>query len=271
MNIKFWKMHGAANDFILIDDRAQRFPETDSEWIREIAARRTGIGCEGLILIQPSESSDFRMRFFNPDGSEVEMCGNGARCIARLAFDIGAAPGQMTIETVAGQLNASIDNESVVLGMTEPHSWTINRPLALSAGEYLCSSVNTGVPHAAIVVDDLDSIDIQKLGSEIRYHQAFSPAGTNANFLKVLNSTSISVRTYERGVEAETMACGTGLTASALVAAKLGLVEPPVTVIPASGYTLIVDFTLTEKGAADVTLRGPAVYVFEGTLNYHGI
>lgn len=268
MNIDFWKMHGASNDFIMVDDRKRTFPVDDGEWIQSIATRRTGVGCEGVILIQPSETADIRMRFFNPDGSEVEMCGNGARCLARLALDIGAAPANMSIETIAGELKATVTDNSVTLFMTEPKDWTLEETLALGSSTCSCSAVNTGVPHAVIVVDDLPGLDIKKMGALVRYHDRFKPAGTNANFISVDSSSRISVRTYERGVEDETLACGTGITASALIAAKLGLVKAPVTVVPASGDELKVDFSLTTSGADKVTLSGPAEYVFRGTLKY---
>ncbi len=270
MKIDFWKMHGAANDFIMVDDRNETFPITDQKWIESIASRRTGVGCEGVILIQPSATSSFRMRFFNPDGSEVEMCGNGARCIARLASDIGVAPSEMTIETIAGQLKSTVDGSSVILGMTEAIDWALKQPIDIEGETYEYSSVNTGVPHAVFVLENIADIDICKLGAAVRYHDIFAPAGTNANFLELAGENTILLRTYERGVEDETLACGTGMCASALIAAKHGLVNAPVTVIPASGDRLTVDFTLTDAGAADVTLTGPAEYVFQGTLNYPG-
>jgi diaminopimelate epimerase len=268
MKIDFWKMHGAANDFIMVDDRKATFPIDDQAWITSVASRRTGVGCEGIILIQESKTSDFRMRFMNPDGTEVEMCGNGARCVARLASDIGAAQCVMTIDTVAGQLKATVSAETVVLGMTDPFDWKLDGSLTIDGERHDCSSVNTGVPHAVMIVDDVSAVDVRKMGAAIRYHDAFAPAGTNANFVQRKDDKTILIRTYERGVEDETLACGTGMCASALVAAKHGLVDGPVTVLPASGHVLSVGFTKTDDGAVDVTLEGPAEYVFEGTLSY---
>jgi len=268
MNIPFWKMHGASNDFILVDDRALTFPASDTAWLGRGAARRTGIGAEGIILIQPSDKASFRMRFFNPDGSEVEMCGNGARCVARLARDIGAAPPTMTIDTVAGLLRAAVLGDQVRLHMTLPKNWRLNKTLTLGKRKIAYSFVNSGVPHAVVEVKDLAACDVQALGSGIRYHKDFAPKGTNANFISVTGPRAFRVRTYERGVEAETLACGTGIVASALVAARLGRVTPPVQVTAASGDILTVDFRLTRTGAKDVTLLGPAVHVFKGTLEY---
>ena len=270
MKINFWKMHGAANDFVMVDDRNTTFPAGDAKWLQAIGARRTGVGCEGIILIQKSKTADFRMRFFNPDGNEVEMCGNGARCVARLAADIGAAPAEMTIDTVAGQLKASVAGSSVTLGLTQPKDWAIDRELTINGRKYLCSSVNTGVPHAVLIVDDLKSLDIMALGSAIRYHKAFAPAGTNANFIKIADNGCIFIRTYERGVEGGTLACGTGMTAAALIAARKNLVKAPVTVLPASGDRITVDFKLSADGASNVTMKGPAEYVFQGVLEYNG-
>ncbi len=271
MNIPFWKMHGAANDFLLVDDRAGVFPAADSAWISSIASRRTGVGSEGVLLIQPSASADFRMRFFNPDGGEVDMCGNGARCIARLAHEIGAAPKNMRIETPAGIVRAEARGDLVQLIMTEPHSWSMNRRIDLFGQNHAYHFVNTGVPHVVIEVSDLAGTDVQKLGAAIRYHDAFAPKGTNANFIKLDSEGRLHVRTYERGVEGETLACGTGMVACGLVAGKLGRVQAPVKIIPASGDVLEVSYADTaDGGATNVTLLGPAVHVFQGTLNYPG-
>ncbi|MFH0880582.1 MAG: diaminopimelate epimerase [Lentisphaerota bacterium] len=266
MNIPFFKMHGAANDFILVDDRALTFPLNDKEWIARIAARRTGVGCEGVILIQPSTKADFRMRFFNPDGSEVEMCGNGARCVARLAHELGAAPVNMSIDTVAGILRAEVRGDQVLLHMTEPKDWRLGCRLSLDGSVYDYHFVNSGVPHAVIPVAGLEQVDVQKTGAGFRYHQDFAPRGTNANFIQLAGPDTLRIRTYERGVEGETLACGTGMVAACLVAGKINLVHPPVKIIPASGDHLEVNFTLTTQGAAHVTLLGPAVHVFQGQL-----
>ncbi|NQT94083.1 MAG: diaminopimelate epimerase [Lentisphaerae bacterium] len=268
MKIPFWKMHGAGNDFILVDDRNEIFPASDCEWLQRVASRRTGVGCEGVILVQESEQADCRMRFFNPDGSEVEMCGNGARCLARFAERIGAAPGTMSIDTVAGLLQADVDDDTVTLTMTDPKDWRMEQDLDLDGTPLHYSFVNSGVPHAVVEVEDLENCDVQATGSGIRYHSAFSPAGTNANFIKVTSPQSLLIRTYERGVEAETLACGTGVVASALVAARLGRVSAPVSVTARSGDVLAVDFTLSDDSAVDVKLTGPAVFVFEGILDY---
>ena len=270
MKISFAKMHGAANDFLLVDDRQQTFPASDRAWLAQVMARRTGVGSDGIMLVQPSATGTFRMRFFNPDGGEAEMCGNGARCIARFAHDRGIAPAQMRIETVAGEVRAEILGQRVRLVMTPPHDWRLNRQLAAEGQTWTYHFVNTGVPHAVIEVPDLASVDVARLGSAIRHHADFAPRGTNANFIAVTPEREVRVRTFERGVEAETLACGTGMVASALIAARLGRVTPPVRIRPASGDLLEVNFSLTADDARDVTLLGPADYVFEGELDYSG-
>ena len=268
MKINFWKMHGASNDFILMDDRKETCPTGDVKWLEAIASRKTGIGCEGIILIQKSKIADFRMRFFNPDGREADMCGNGARCVAMLAYDIGAAKSKMKIQTAAGILSAEILKGLVKIWMTEPKDWRLNAKLAINKKKVAYGFVNTGVPHAVIPVKNLAGHDVNGIGAKVRYHRDFAPKGTNANFIAATGPHSIDVRTYERGVESETLACGTGITASALVANKLGLVKPPVKVKAASGDVLTIDFQPTAQGATAVTMLGPAVHVFQGTLEY---
>ncbi len=253
-------MHGAGNDFVMVDDRRLFFPLDDKPYIASIASRRTGIGCDGILLIQPSETTDFRMRFINPDGGEVEMCGNGARCIARMAFDRGIAPERMSIETGAGIVKAAVEHGLVCLDLTAPTGLKLNLPVGL---EWPVDFVDTGVPHAVAWVDDLQALDLPRVGSLLRHHNLFAPNGTNANFAKVEADGSLTVRTYERGVEAETLACGTGAAAVAVVAAERGWVKLPVTVHCAGGFDLVIDSVL-----GTTTLTGGAEYVFDGEVEY---
>lgn len=259
-------MHGASNDFILIDDRRRTFPARNRRWIERISARRTGIGCEGVILIQPSRTADFAMRFFNPDGREAEMCGNGARCVARLAHELGIAPARMSFDTRAGLLRAEVKGNRVRLHMSPPRDWRMRGQLRLGGRTVAYHFVNTGVPHCVVPVRNLEMVDVRNVGCGIRHHAAFAPRGTNVNFVVVTGPNSIRIRTYERGVEAETLACGTGITAAALTMARAGKVRPPVKVNAASGDVLTVDFRLIPDGAEHVTLLGPAEHVFQGTL-----
>ena len=268
MDIPFFKMHGAGNDFIVVDDRGRAFPMADTAWIRRIAERRTGIGCEGILLIQPSETAAFRMRFINPDGGEVEMCGNGARCIARLAADIGAAPPNLSIETIAGRLEATVRGDRVRLRMTDPQDWRLERTLELDGRTWPYGFVNSGVPHVVCRVERVDAVDVARTGSAIRRHPDFQPAGANANFIEITGPSALRIRTFERGVESETLACGTGIVAAALVAARAGWVQPPVRVVPRSGDALTVAFAADGDTICNVILDGPAVHVFRGTVAY---
>lgn len=266
MRFEFTKMHGAGNDFIMIDDRAMKFPTGNKAGLAAVGARHTGVGCDGFIFVQPSDTADFRMRFFNPDGGEVEMCGNGARCVARFARDIGAAGDRMDFETIAGSLRAEVGDRDVTLHMTEPKDWRLGQVLDIDGEQYEYNFVNTGVPHVVIEVPDPESVDLQSLGAAIRYHDDFKPAGTNANFIAVTGPDSLKLRTYERGVEGETLACGTGMVACALVAGRIGTVAPPVKVTCAFGDVLTIGYTPAENGPTDVTLTGGAVYVFQGAF-----
>ena len=268
MKIPFWKMHGAGNDFVLVDDRALTFPAADRAWLAALGARRTGVGCEGIILIQPADDAHFTMRFFNPDGSEVDMCGNGARCIARLAHELGVAPDHMRFHTGAGLIEARMVGERVQLAMTMPTDWRLDRLLDLVGVKRSYGFVNSGVPHVVMPSENLDAEDVARNGAAIRYHQDFAPKGTNANFIQVTGPSALRIRTYERGVEAETLACGTGMVAAALVAGRMGWVKPPVEVTCASGDVIIINYELTTDGARKVTMLGPAEHVFQGMLEY---
>jgi diaminopimelate epimerase len=265
MKLAFWKMHGAGNDFILLDDRRSDFPAS-AGLVRRLCARRTGVGSEGLILLRPSNSADFQMLFFNPDGSAGEMCGNGARCAARLAHELGLAPDRMTIETGAGLVRAEMAGDRVRLQLTPPSAWRLQQTLEVPGLKTVYHFVNSGVPHAVIETGALESVKLQEWGAAIRHHPAFAPRGTNVDFMTVTGPDALRVRTYERGVEAETGACGTGSVACALIAGRLGKVRPPVKVTCASGDVLEVGYRLTSAGAAEVTLLGPAVRVFEGKI-----
>ena len=231
-------------------------------------ARNTGVGSEGILLIQPSDRVDFRMRFFNPDGGEVDMCGNGARCIARLAHELNVAPSAMTFDTLAGAVGAEVKGDIIRLTMTPPKDWRLDRSLQLDGETVRYHFVNSGVPHVVVETEDVDAVDLPKLGAGIRYHDDFAPGGTNVNVIAVTGANALKLRTYERGVEAETPACGTGIVAAGLIAGRAGRVAPPVLVATAGGHELTVDYRLTDDGADEVTLTGPAEHVFQGTLEY---
>jgi len=270
VRLDFAKMTGAGNDFIVIDDRANAIGDDARELARELCRRRVSVGADGLILLMPSARYDFRMRYFNADGSEADMCGNGGRCVARFAHDLGVAGPEMKFESRSGVHQAVVGPDGVRLGMTEPRAMLLDFPITLHGERIVLHRVNTGVPHAVLEVEGLDLYPVAEKGRAIRMHEAFLPEGTNADFVSALPDGGLSLRTYERGVEDETLACGTGAVASAVVMAALGRVRPPVSVRTRSGGTLVVDFYMSDLGFCDVTLKGDAVTVYRGAIERSG-
>lgn len=254
MKIAFSKMHGAGNDFVMVDDRDAVFPG-DGRRIAAMAAHRTGIGSEGVILVQKSAKADFMMRFYNPDGSEADMCGNGARCVAAFARDIGAVRGNvMCFETRAGLVDAEIVGDGLVkVWMPDPRDLRED-------------FVNSGVPHKIVPVENLSRVDVDEEGRRIRLSEEFAPDGTNVDFVTYRAPDRVSMRTYERGVEAETGACGTGAVAAALVGVAQHGLSFPVKVKTASGYELVVDGEMRDGTFRSVTLTGPVKKVFTGEI-----
>lgn len=264
--VKFTKAVATGNDFIIIDNRRPSVMPRLPALAKDICSRKYSVGADGLVTLERSRVADFRMRIFNPDGGEAEMCGNGSRCIALFAATKHIAPKHMTIETAAGIINASVVKDIVNVKLTDPKDIKWDFCLTLNRCPYRVSFMNTGVPHVVYFIDDLDKVDVKKLGSEIRYHPRFSPEGANADFVKVLGSGRIKIRTYERGVEDETLACGTGAVASALISAEANRMPSPMVVETRGGEKLKVYFEL-EKGAfRDVYLEGKASLVFDGTI-----
>ncbi|MCX5668339.1 MAG: diaminopimelate epimerase [Candidatus Omnitrophica bacterium] len=267
--MKFTKSVAAGNDFIIIDNRR---PGVQSRWpeaAKKLCDRRYGIGADGLLLMEKSSSADFKMRIFNSDGSEAEMCGNGSRCAALYAHAKKIALRQdMKIETMAGTLNANVQGENVKVKLTDPKDIQWNLCLMIHECPYKVSLANTGVPHVIHFVDDLEAVEVKKLGPKIRYHEEFSPHGANVDFVKIAdrNKNRIAVRTYERGVEDETLACGTGAVASAIISAEAEKLVSPVTVETRSGEVLKVYFESQEGNFKNVYLEGKARLVYEGEL-----
>lgn len=253
VKIHFTKMHGAGNDFVMIDDRVGRFPADDRAFIARMGARRTGIGCEGVILVRQSDKADFAMRFFNPDGSEADLCGNGARCVAAFAREIGAAQSDMMrFETAAGMIEAEVLADGLV------------RVVMPTPKDLRKDFVNSGVPHKIVPVDDLAATDVEGEGRRIRHSAEFAPAGTNVDFVCYEKPNRVAIRTYERGVEAESGACGTGSVAAAVIGvAQYGLAFP-VRVKTVKGYELTINGTFDGDGFSRVTLTGPVAKVYEG-------
>lgn len=268
-SIPFWKMSGAGNDFIIIDNRAGLVSADEIRpSVPRLCAPRVSLGADGLILIErASGAADFKWRFFNADGSEAEMCGNGARCAARFAHLNGIAPARMTFETIAGPIQAEVAGARVRVRLTDPRGLTLGIRLQMNGdAEIAAHFVNTGVPHAVVFVDDPGSIDVPGVGRAVRFHPEFAPAGANANFVRVDGRHAMRIRTYERGVEGETLACGTGSVASAVVAAARGLVDSPVTLAARSGIDLTVHFARSNGTFGDIDLEGDARIVCKGEI-----
>jgi diaminopimelate epimerase len=265
--LRFTKMNGAGNDFVMLDNRAGDLKLTAAQVIH-LCDRHRGVGADGVLLLEKATNgADFRMRYYNADGGEVEMCGNGARCFARFANRVAGAPSSVSFETPAGVIAASLEGELVRLQMSDPKDLQLDVPLRLDhLGTMGVSFVNSGVPHVVVRVHDIDAVDVRKFGKLIRYDPLFAPKGTNANFVERRGDRSIAIRTYERGVEDETLACGTGVVASALVFAATEPTASPVTVRVRGGNDLQVGFDKTADGFRNVTLTGPADFVFEGTI-----
>ncbi len=266
--LRFTKMNGAGNDFVVVDNRAGQYV-LSREQIAHLCDRHRGVGGDGLLAVEPARNgADFRMRYYNSDGGEAEMCGNGARCFARYARRLAAEGAErLSFETEAGIISAEFEGELVRLAMSDPVGLRLKETLEIAGRKVGVHSVNTGVPHAVVQVNGLEDVDVHQLGAALRYHEAFAPRGTNVNFVQREAGRNIAIRTYERGVEGETLACGTGVVASALVYDALGGDGVgPVAVKVKGGDTLYVSFEKEEETYRNVTLTGPADFVFEGEV-----
>lgn len=268
------KLSGSGNDFIVIDNRERLVgPRRAPQLAEKVCMHRLSVGADGLILIERSRRAHFRWRLFNADGTEAEFSGNGARCAARFAHMKRIAPRRMRFETMAGLVEAELvaaspgpSGEEVKIRFPNPTDLRLHLQIPLSRTIHEGHFINTGVPHCVYLVDDPDSVDLIRLGRETRYHPLFQPAGTNVDFITIQEPHRIRIRTYERGVEDETLACGTGSIASALVASLVGKTDSPVTLWPQSGIPLTVHFTRRGDSFADVFLQGDARAVYEGRM-----
>jgi len=264
--IPFAKMHASGNDFVIIDNRMGRIAGDVSELARKVCRRNYSVGADGLILIEKSDTADFKWQFYNSDGTVAEMCGNASRCVARLATMKGIAPRELSFETLAGRIRAEVKDDGVKVELTRPKDYMPGIKVELDGAVREGNFINTGVPHVVYFVDDVESVDVGRDGSLTRYHENFRPAGANANFVKVAGESSMIIRTYERGVEGETQACGTGAVAAALVAGAKKLVSSPVSLTTRGGNVLKVYYEYDGVNFWDVFLEGDAVLVFQGEL-----
>ncbi|AKL98141.1 diaminopimelate epimerase [Endomicrobium proavitum] len=269
MQINFSKLTAAGNDFVLIDNRENIISAKDYQSLAvKLCDRKYSIGADGLILLEKSSSHDFKMKYLNSDGSHASMCGNGGRSIAMFAYEIGAAKEKMIFETDAGIIAAGIiPGSRVKLDLYNPKDLRRNIKLEIEGEKFDIDFIDTGVPHAVIFVDDIEKPDVFKYGRAIRLHKEFAPAGTNVDFVQPTKDNTILVRTYERGVEGETLACGTGIIASAIISGLKGLAESPVKVIARGGDNLSVSFKTEAEKITNVILEGPAIISFTGVVN----
>ncbi len=267
MVLGFTKMNGAGNDFVLIDNRKNKI-QLSREQVVHLCDRHRGIGADGVILLTRcrSKQADWAWQFYNSDGSTGEMCGNGARCFGRFVQRVTRTRGDFTFETEAGVIAAQFEGDRVSVNLTAPTGLRLGEKLQLSVGPQTLHFLNTGVPHVVLFVLDADKAMVQQLGPEIRRHPHFAPKGTNVNFVQVLGPNRIRVRTYERGVEGETLACGTGVTASALISSRVYNFSSPVKVQVQGGDLLEVSFGQSNGEFSDVRLTGPADFVFNGEI-----
>ena len=265
--IEFTKFSGSGNDFIFIDNRnLEHRADEMIDFVQRVCRRGQSVGADGLMFIEPSERADFKWRFFNADGSEGEMCGNGGRCAARFARELGIATDSVSFETIAGVIDATMSDSRVKLRMTQPFDYRAGIRLDINGRGVLVDHMNTGVPHAVEFMDDVEDVDIVADGRAIRTHGEFAPAGANANFARVSGDNSLVLRTYERGVENETLACGTGAVATAVLAATRGLVTAPVDVQVRSGEILKIYFEGVGAEVSDVYMEGETRLVYLGEM-----
>ena len=265
-NLCFTKMVASGNDFIIIDNKSGELNSQDLDYralARDLCRRRLSIGADGLLLLENSDKADFKMRIFNPDGSEVSMCGNGARCSALYASGCNWGD-DLVMETGAGLIKGAVNGRSVNLKMSDPERVELDLKLGIGKDMFTVHSINTGVPHAVHIVDDLASYPVVQVGRSIRNHSLFEPDGTNVEFVGNIKNGSAAVRTYERGVEDETLACGTGAVATALVLGLLGYVSGTVDIHTASGEVLKVYHKSAKGKITDVYLEGTAEVVCDG-------
>lgn len=258
MQIRFHKYQGTGNDFVLVDDRENRFPEHDKKLIERICDRHFGIGADGLMLLRNEPGYDFRMVYFNSDGAQSSMCGNGGRCICRFAVDLGIVKAsEIKFIAVDGPHHAFINDDHVQLKMRDVQQAT------LTGSDYF---LDTGSPHVVRFMSDVSALNVYAAGREVRYSPTFAEVGTNVNFVEVMGQ-NLFVRTYERGVENETLSCGTGVTAAALAASLHGMApESGSIAVETPGGSLQVHYHRRNGGFDDIWLEGPARFVFQGEI-----
>jgi diaminopimelate epimerase len=256
--VKFYKYQGTGNDFIIFDSFHERLPDIEPEIIKKLCHRRFGIGADGLMILKSHPEYDFEMDYYNSDGSGSTLCGNGGRCIVSLAKRKGYIKNKVLFKASDGYHEAYINDTNVDLKMSDVEQ------VLFQDRHYSCY---TGSPHLQYFVEHVDSINVREEGRNIRYSDPYKEAGTNVNFIEVIGKESLKIRTYERGVEAETYSCGTGSVASALTYAEINGLNSGDIEITAKGGILHVSFEKRNNKYSNIWLKGPATFIFEGYLN----
>jgi diaminopimelate epimerase len=267
LSLTFVKASGAGNDFVLLDNMDHNLTLDQPSLAQTLCDRHLGIGADGMIVLEPSSRGDFRMMYYNADGSYGGMCGNGGRCAVLVALKRGLTSSTFSFEAVEHLYTGSVRSNVVRMQMKTPYD--IRRPVTITvgvSGVYECHYLDTGSPHVVCFVDSVHRINVVEVGRALREHAAFAPGGANINFLQVTDGNTIRMRTYERGVEAETLACGTGALACSIVASRLRDVRSPVNVLTTSGACLTVHFARGPEGFTKLELEGPADILFEGKV-----
>jgi len=267
-SVNFIKMSGSGNDFIVIDNRNQLLNGIFSKtFVKNLCTKGLSVGSDGLILIEKSKTADFKWRYFNADGEEVTFCGNGSRCAAFYAVLKKISSPSLTFETQAGIVKAQVKKKSVKVSMMSPSRLEINNNLCINQKKWEGHYMILGVPHWIHFSKDIDLINVNEVGRQVRFHPEFMPEGTNANFVDLLNDREIRIRTFERGVEAETLACGTGAVASVLMGHKLFNLSSPVTAYPKGNIPLRIYFKKRDDEFTDIYLEGDSRVIYEGILH----
>ncbi|AWH83601.1 diaminopimelate epimerase [Flavobacterium album] len=260
MKLTFYKYQGTGNDFVMVDNRENIFPKNDTKLIGHLCDRRFGIGGDGLILLENDNGTDFRMVYYNSDGNESTMCGNGGRCIVAFANELGLIDTETEFMAIDGRHHATIDVEGTIsLHMKDVHTVSVYENYVF---------LDTGSPHHVELVDGLDELDVKKIGASIRYSGLYGDKGSNVNFVAPFGTDKFSVRTYERGVEDETLSCGTGVTAVAIAMKVLGKTHSDSVKLETPGGELQVSFVQDGKQFTDIYLTGPARFVFKGDIEW---
>ncbi|WP_338409200.1 diaminopimelate epimerase [uncultured Flavobacterium sp.] len=260
MNIQFYKYQGTGNDFVMLDNRQNLFPKNNTKLIAQLCDRKFGVGADGLILLETHPTLDFKMVYYNSDGNESTMCGNGGRCLVAFAKKMNVVKNSASFEAIDGYHYATIDADEVVsLQMKDVKDIKIEKNYTF---------LNTGSPHHIELVDDLISIDVKSRGSKIRFSELYKKEGSNINFVHQIKNNTFKIRTYERGVEDETLSCGTGATAVAIAMFQTNKTDCKEINVLVEGGELKVKFEIENNIFTHVFLTGPAVFVFEGILTF---